>query len=55
MIKEPQDTDLSKIVPNKLYTITQPDSEFESKLNLLYVLLNSRAGELVYDSDFGIN
>ena len=30
-------------------------SEFESGLNLLYVILNSYEGERVYDKSFGMN
>jgi hypothetical protein len=55
MIKEPLETDLKNIDPNKLNILSPPKTEFESKLSLLYVLLNSREGELIYKKDFGIN
>lgn len=55
MIKEPLETDLKNIDPNKLNILSPPKTEFESKLSLLYVLLNSREGELIYNKDFGIN
>lgn len=55
MIKEPLETDLKNIDPNKLNILSPPKTELESKLSLLYVLLNTREGELVYNKDFGIN
>jgi len=55
MIKEPLETELNSIDPNKLNILSSPKTEFESKLSLLYVLLNSREGELIYKKDFGVN
>ena len=55
MKMQPIASNLSRIVPNKLFSLEAPDSVFESQLGLLYTFLNTREGELVYSKDFGIN
>jgi len=55
MIKEPLDSELALIDPNKLNVLNPPKTELESKLSLLYVMLNTREGEWIYNNDFGIN
>ena len=54
MISEPTLSELPNLKINTIGILNIPDTEFESKINLLYVLLNTQEGEKVMDYDFGI-
>jgi hypothetical protein len=51
---EPLNSELTEVGPNNPGILIVPDSEFESKINLLFVLLNTREGERVLDKGFGL-
>lgn len=53
---EPENLEeIKNIVSNKVGILVVPDTELESKLNLLYVIMNTSNGELVNDYEFGID
>jgi len=51
---EPTLSELSNTKVNGIGILNIPDTEFESKLSLLYILLNTQEGEKIMDYDFGI-
>jgi len=57
MIKEPIDLSLSSISQintNQIGILNVPDTELQSQINLLYIMLNTQNGEKVMDSEFGV-
>jgi len=56
MKSEPENIEeMKNIISNKVGILVVPDTEFESKLNLLYIMLNTSNGELVNDYEFGVD
>lgn len=52
---EPQNLEeLSEVQPNQIGILSVPDTEFQSKVNLLYILMNTQQGEKVMDYNFGV-
>lgn len=57
MIKEPINlsiSELSEINTNEIGILNVPDTELQSQINLLYVMLNTQQGEKVMDYEFGV-
>jgi len=57
MIKEPIDLSLSSISQintNQIGILNVPDTELQSQINLLYIMLNTQNGEKVMDYEFGV-
>jgi len=55
MKTDPLQEELNLISPNKIGLIDPPDTEFESQIHLLYTMLNTLEGEMVYNESFGMN
>lgn len=52
---DPTNYELNLVDSNNVGILNIPDTEFESKVNLLNILLNTQEGELVMNHEFGIN
>ena len=52
---EPQNLEeLDEVQPNRIGILNIPDTELESKINLLYIMMNTQQGERVMNYDFGV-